>query len=272
MSRGATARRRRSDTEARLAVCGRVDSEGNGDDAEGAELICRDERLRDENAGLRERVAELEGWYRLLQEDHNGLQDENRRISRRGTELQTEVNRLEVENAERGALIMRLGVAGYEPRVHQEKSTMIRFAKLSQAARRHTWVAAAVVAIATLLARDTAVRGVFAEAVARVRQATSSRDETPREVADSGYLRYAAMVRSLERLERARAEYNKGEATLKGDALLEAQDRLRAAKAQYREARHAFLPELARQCEQARVGLPREAAEALASLNDESNH
>src|SRR5258706_8088487 len=115
MSRGATARRRRSDTEARLAVCGRVDSEGDGDDAEGVELINRDERLRDENAGLRERVAEVEGWYRLLQEDHNRLQDENHRISRRGTELQTEVNRLEVENEERGALIMRLGVAGHEP-------------------------------------------------------------------------------------------------------------------------------------------------------------
>jgi predicted negative regulator of RcsB-dependent stress response len=80
------------------------------------------------------------------------------------------------------------------------------------------------------------------------------------------------MISSLERLERARAEYNKGEETLKGDALLEAQDRLRAAKARYREARHAFLPELARQCEQARVSLPREAAQALAALNDESNH
>jgi len=269
MSRGATARRRRSDTEARLAVCGHIDSEV--DDSEGAELSRRGDRLRDENAGLHERVAEVEGWYRLLQEDHKRLQDENRRISRRGTELQTEVNRLEVENQELGVLNMRLGVARHEPRVHQEKSTMIRFAKLSQGARRHTWVAAALVAIATLLARDTAVRGMFAEVVARVRQATGSGEETPREAGASGYLRYAAMINSLERLERARAEYNKGEATLKGDALLEAQDRLRAAKARYRDARHAFLPELARQCELAQVSLPREAADALASLNDESN-
>ena len=271
MSRGATARRRRSDTEARLAVCGRVDSDGDSDEAEAAERSRRDERLRDENAGLHERVTEVEAWYRLLQEDHKSLQNENRRLSRRGTELQTEVNRLEVENQDLGAMTMPLGVAGHEQRVHQEKSTMIRFAKWSQSARRHTWVAAALVAIATLLARDTAVRGILTEAVARVRQATGSSEEKSRESVDSGYLRYAAMIGSFERLERARAEYNKGEATLKGDALLEAQDRLRAAKAQYREARHAFLPELARQCEQARVSLPREASEALASLNDESN-
>ena len=58
--------------------------------------------------------------------------------------------------------------------------------------------------------------------------------------------------------------------SLKGDALLEAQDRLRATKARYRQARLAFLPELVRQCEEARLPVPKEASEAFASLEQET--
>ena len=67
--------------------------------------------------------------------------------------------------------------------------------------------------------------------------------------------------------DRARQYYNEHEAALAGDALLEAQDRLRAAKARDRQARLAFLPELARQCRLADVPLPEEAAGALATLD-----
>ena len=78
------------------------------------------------------------------------------------------------------------------------------------------------------------------------------------------------MIQSREQLERARREYNESESRLKGDALLEAQDRLRTAKARDRQAKLAFLPELVRQCDQARLPVPREAAETLAALHTET--
>ena len=46
-------------------------------------------------------------------------------------------------------------------------------------------------------------------------------------------------------------------------------DRLRTAKRRYREARLAFWPELAEQCKEAGVPLPREAAEALVVMKNE---
>ena len=67
----------------------------------------------------------------------------------------------------------------------------------------------------------------------------------------------------------AARDYNERESTLKGDALLEAQDRLRAAKSRYRQARLAFWPELAEQCRQAGVPVPREAAEALVVVKND---
>ena len=143
---------------------------------------------------------------------------------------------------------------------------MGRIVNFVQAVGRHKWATAAVVALATLLARDPAVRGVIGSAAERARQAVRGVEDP----AESGFLRYAAMLNSREQAERARREYNANEGTLKGDALLEAQDRLRAAKARDRQARLAFLPELARRCRQAGVPLPREAAEALAALNAES--
>jgi hypothetical protein len=106
--------------------------------------------------------------------------------------------------------------------------------------------------------------------VAGVKRATGSSSEFEGGPDASGFVRYAAMINSRDQLERVRKEYNDGEASLKGDALLEAQDRLRAAKARYRQARLAFLPELARACDEVKVPLPRDSAEALAALKSET--
>ena len=135
--------------------------------------------------------------------------------------------------------------------------------------RRHKWASAAVLALATLLVRDPAVQGVFSSALARVRELVKG-GESGRDPASSGFVLYAAMIQARDEAEKAREGYNAREATLKGDALLEAQDRLRASKARYRKARLAFLPELARQCEQARLPVPKDAMESLASLRSET--
>lgn len=266
MSRSAAARRRRPEPEAYLGVCGRVES-AEADE----ELREQVDRLRDENHSLRDRITEVEGWYRLLQADHSALQDNQYRTSRRTSELQAEVNRLESENQGLQAGLSRLGEAGQAPRQQHKDSSMTRLAKVIQGIRRHRWTAAVVMAVGTLLARDAAVQGVLARAADRARQAVGAREDPARDAARSGFVRYAAMVHSRDQLERTRQAYNQAEGTLKGDALLEAQDALRAAKARYRQARLEFLPELARQCELARVALPAEAAKALASLEREAN-
>ncbi len=262
MCRNAAARRRRSEAEERLAVCGRVEADDVSE-----ELREEGDRLREANETLRDRIAEVEGWYRLLQVNHSALQVNHDRTSRRTSELQVEVNRLEAENHELNAWLSRLGEPGHATRQHDEESRMNRFARLIRGIRNHRWTAAAVMAIVTLLARDASVQGVLAGAADTARQAVGRKEDPGR----SGFVRYAAMVNSRDQLERARQVYNQGEATLKGDALLEAQDALRAAKARYREARLAFLPELARQCELAKVALPTEATEALASLERDRN-
>ena len=146
---------------------------------------------------------------------------------------------------------------------------MTRINDWFRSVRRHKWASAAVVALATLLARDPGVQAAFSATLARVRESAEATNRA-RDPAASGYVRYAAMIQARDEAEKARADYNDREATLKGDALLEAQDRLRAAKARYRQARLAFLPELARRCEQADLPVPREAAEALASLRQEA--
>jgi hypothetical protein len=263
MSQGAAALRRRLSTETWLAMCGRVESEEN----ERREQV---EQLREDNASLREQLAEVEGWYRLLQADHASLQDNERQISRRTTELQAERNGLESENQELRALVARLGEAGRNTQEHRE-DFMYRFASVIRWAQRYKWAAAAFVTIATLVARDAAFQGMLDGAFAKARQVAGSRGDARLDTADSGFLRYAAMINSRSQLERARKEYNDGEGTLKGDALLEAQDRLRAAKARDLQARLAFLPELAKRCEEAKVALPRDAAEALAALKAETN-
>ncbi len=145
---------------------------------------------------------------------------------------------------------------------------MIRTNDWFRSIRTHKWASAAVLALMTLLARDPGVQGVFSSALARVRD-LGQRNENAPESNSSGFVLYAAMIQARDEAEKVRQEYNTREATLKGDSLLEAQDRLRASKARYRQARLAFLPELARQCEQARLPIPTEARESLASLRQE---
>src|SRR3954447_7400578 len=106
MSRRAAAGRRRADTAAWAAVCGRVAGEDEPDEGQGP-----DEQLRAENARLREQLTEVEGWYRLLQQDHASLQANDRRTGERLTELQGEVNRLAVENQELNAVLATVGAA-----------------------------------------------------------------------------------------------------------------------------------------------------------------
>src|SRR4051794_24552439 len=108
MSRGSVAHQRSAVHEAFREERGRHVEECN-------ELRVRAERLEEENARLRDQLAEVEGWYRLLQVDHAALQAHDRRTSRRTTELQVEVNRLEAENRELDTLVARTAAAGQGP-------------------------------------------------------------------------------------------------------------------------------------------------------------
>ena len=146
---------------------------------------------------------------------------------------------------------------------------MTRISGFVRTILRHRWATAAVVALATLVARDPAVRGALGSALNETLRFAGVERFADRSAATSGFLRYAALIQSRDQAEQARRDYNEREGTLKGDALLEAQDRLRAAKRRYREARLAFWPELAEQCRQAGVPLPREAAEALVVVKND---
>ncbi len=240
MSKGSAARRRRLDTGAGRAECRECTPET---EALGEEV----ERLGCEGEVLRDQVAEVEGWYSLLRADRDRLEGENRKLS---------------------ALVAGLKGAG-SCRGGSEGTTMFRILSAVRAARRRRWAAAALVAIVTLLARDPSVKLAFEMAATKARQALNGGDATSPNPADSGYVRFATMLHARDQADRARDQYNRAEATLKGDALLEAQDRLRATKARYRQARLAFLPELARQCRLADITLPAEMADALDALKTE---
>ncbi len=210
----------------------------------------------------------MEGWYRLLQTHHAALQDEASRTGRRVTELQSEMNRLAAENDALQAVAS--GQRTPRSRIEfKEIASMFRIREFFQFMRRNKWAAAAVLTVATLLVRDADVRVVVGSTVERIRNAFRDSTSATERGPDSGYLRYAAMVNSRDQAERARRDYNANEGKLKGDELLEAQDRVRAAKRRYLEARLAFLPELARECAEAKVALPTEAFQALAELKNE---
>jgi hypothetical protein len=232
------------------------------------ELQGQADRLGTENNRLRDQVAEVEGWYRLLQADHAVLQTKAARSSRRVTELQAESNRLASDNQDLQSLVVRYEEAG-RGITHQERTFMARITDFVRTIRRHRWATAAVVAIATLVARDPSVRGLLGSALDETLRFAGVEWSAERSTARSGFLRYAALIQSRDQAEQARRDYNEREGTLKGDALLEAQDRLRAAKRRYREARLAFWPELADQCRQAGVPVPREASEALVVMKNE---
>jgi hypothetical protein len=232
------------------------------------ELQEQADRLGIENNRLRDQVAEIEGWYRLLQADHTGLQTRATRSSRRVTELQVESNRLRSENQDLQSLVFRYEASGGGI-TQQKRTSMTRISGFVRTILRHRWATAAAVAIATLVARDPTVRGSLGSALDGILRFAGFERNTERSAASSGFLRYAALIQSRDQAEQARREYNERESTLKGDALLEAQDRLRAAKNRYRQARLAFWPELAEQCRQAGVPVPREAAEALVVVKNE---
>jgi hypothetical protein len=229
----------------------------------------RAERLDADNARLRAELAEVEGWYGLLRADHASLRARHEQVGRKAGELHAELDRLGSRNRELEALVDRPAGPGRAAGSVKDGTTMIRINDGLRSLRRHKWASAALVAFATLLARDPGVQGLFHSALSKVRELGKGGDPA-RDPSASGFVLYAAMIQARDDAEKARADYNDREATLKGDALLEAQDRLRAAKARYRQARLAFLPELARQCEQVKLPVPREATEALAMLRQES--
>ena len=233
------------------------------------EIEDRADRLAVENARLRDDLAEVEGWYRLLQADHASLQARHDQVGRKAAATQAEVDRLGSRNRQLEAIVDRPAGSGQIADSGRDDHTMTHISQWFRSVRRHKWASAALVAITTLLARDPGVQAVFSAMAARVREVGRG-DEARPDSAETGYVRYAAMIQARDEADKARADYNDKEATLKGDALLEAQDRLRAAKLRYRQARLAFLPELARQCERAHLPVPREATEALAMLRQEA--
>ena len=261
MSRDTRARRRHDNGHVGHAEPYRVASELD-------ELQEQNDRLGTENTRLRDQLAEVEGWYRLLQADHTVLQTKAARSSRRVSELQAESNRLASDNQDLQSLVVRYEEAG-RGITHQERTFMARISDFLRTIRRHRWATAAAVAIATLVARDPSVRRVLGSALNETLRFAGIERSADRSAATSGFLRYAALIQSRDQAEQARRDYNERESTLKGDALLEAQDRLRAAKNRYRQARQAFWPELAEQCRQAGVPVPREAAEALVVVKNE---
>jgi hypothetical protein len=224
------------------------------------------EALRAENDGLREQVAEVEGWYRLLQADHAALQARHGRCGREAVALRGELNRLELEAKQWQDIVARQQEAAAH---REEASPMKRFWTAARQVAQHKLAVVAVVAFGTLLARDPWIGGLIGAARDRAVEAFRGREAVGTEA--DGYLRYAAMINARDAAEQARRAYNEREAELMGDALLEAQDRLRSAKTRDREARLAFLPVLARRCQAANVPMPAEAAVALAELNAESS-
>ena len=226
-------------------------------------------RLDVENARLQDALTEVEGWYRLLQADHASLQARHDQVGRKAAQLQLEADRLESENRGLEALLDRpAGPVRGAGTPEKDETTMNRIKAALRSVTRHKWASAALVAFATLLARDPGVQSVFSSGLARVRDLAGKSEVA--ETSPSGFVLYAAMSQAREDSERARLEYNERESSLKGDALLEAQDRLRATKARYRQARQIFLPELIRQCRQANLPVPKEAQEQYASLEQES--
>jgi hypothetical protein len=228
----------------------------------------RAERLEAENTRLQDALAEAEAWYRLLQADHASLEARHAQVGRKAAQLQAEADRLGSENRELEALLDRPLGPVQTAGPSKDDTTMNHIKAALRSAGRHKWASAVLVALATLVARDPGVQGLASSALARVRD-LGGRDRADA-ASPSGFVLYAAMAQAREESEKARLDYNQREASLKGDALLEAQDQLRASKARYRQARLAFLPELIHQCQQARLPVPRQAMEEYASLEHEA--
>lgn len=223
-------------------------------------------RLIEENEGLRTRLIEVEGWYRLLQSDHEALRKIHLRTTTEATKLQAECHRLAAANDQlqtvhdHGKPSEPVGTDTTRPYPtvrHQEPHRM----KLFHAFKRvltNRWALPAV-ALVALAAREPSVRGL---AVSAVRSFNPGSANDPA----AGYLGYARLVNARDAYERARDAYNAGAESLKGDALLESQDKLRAARLRYQKARAEFLPALRAACVRADIPFPSEAAAMLVGL------
>ena len=189
MSRSSAARRRRDSGHITSAGSLGVAFAGTGDDDEdeqGESLGAANDRLRIE-------LSEVEGWYRLLLADHSTLEGRMARSDRRVTELHAEANRLTVENQELHTLVSRFvptaaGRVGNDAPAGRDQGqgqregqrlakgedfAMRRIFDWSRSAQRHKWATAAVVTIATLLARDPGVQGFLVTAAGQLRQAVT---------------------------------------------------------------------------------------------------
>ena len=224
------------------------------------------DRLGEENDRLRERAEELEGRYRLACRDRESIRADRARAYSRASRLQAELNRMADEHEGLRAHVDRLesGRETIETINMEGVAPMNRVASLMNLVRKNKAASAAVLAVGALVARDPVVSGAVRSVAESAASAVTRGDRGGQ--AEDGYVRYARMVAAADEYDAARRVYNASSETLAGDELLEAQDELRAARLRDREARLAFLPELARRCADAGVPVPEADAVALADL------
>jgi hypothetical protein len=224
------------------------------------------DRLGEENDRLRERAEELDGRFRKVCRDRESLRGDRDRAHARATRLQAELNRLLDEHEGLRAHVDRLESARdhFEPINREGVARMNRVANLMSFAWRNKAASVAVLAVGALVLRDPIVSGAVRSVAETAASAVTpgNPDGDP----GDGFVRYARMVAANGEYEAARRFYNESSETLAGDELLEAQDELRAARLRDREARLAFLPELARRCAEAGVPVPEVDAVALEEL------
>ncbi|RUL88261.1 mitotic spindle assembly checkpoint protein MAD1 [Tautonia sociabilis] len=223
------------------------------------------DRLQGETDRLRRRVDEVEGRFRLVHRDRESIRKDRDRANSRVRELQAELNRLADEHEGLRAHLDRLRADSPHPAtiVMEGAPQMNSVATLLGKAWRNKAVTVAALAVGLLVARDPAVSGAVRSVAESAASAVGRGDR------ENGYLGYARMVAASLEYEAARRAYNESADSLDGDALLEAQDNLRAARLRDREARLAFLPELARRCAEAGVPVPQRDAVALEDLKAE---
>src|SRR5438445_8597988 len=86
----------------------------------------RADRVDSENAQLRDRNAEVEAWYRLLQADHATLQKRHEQVARKALEVQSECDRLITRNRQLEALADRPDGPGRTAEPGEECTKMTR--------------------------------------------------------------------------------------------------------------------------------------------------
>jgi hypothetical protein len=236
---------------------------------EGPEVfVAEDAQLIEENKALRTQVVAVEARNRMLQTTQADLRKVHLNTTRHAAQLQAECNRLATENRQLQQLAEHPGgpsgaagrsATGRGPTVRHQEARFMKFVSILKGVVTSRWGLPAV-AVAVLMARDPAVRGLASSAAERLGAVSPGAADTD---PAAGYLGFARLVNARAAYEAARASYNAKAESLKGDALLEAQDALRAAKARYAQARAAFVPALRDACTRADVPFPGQA-DALA--------